>query len=463
MSAAAAAVGAGTPLASDAAPLVRSIFFYNSHPSLGSTVGLHFFEPRYRLLVERALQEKRRACQFVFLPNYADYQAAHGDIGYLATIVAHRPVPSGNPNERPRFDVQIRFDSLVQVLFHWIEASSAALSECLCKVIGNRPSLQSVAHVPRAMFNQWYHTDWQSMLDDPLAGSPVRLFPAASHGHPNGHHWLLHASSDQDEARALSTIGAESAELVDYVYPIRVPRVLARGTHTTASSLLRQLGLLYIRHALVCGGGAAAAGSAAEADVATLSLKELRARLDALHVTEAEVSRCIEKSELVDLLVSKQRLDEMVAASSPAAERAAAALLGMPIDVACGCPAPLRIARCDFAHATHRAGLMWPRPGALWGSAHRFVVDEQTTATVGQMVSSVYDFEVRAMLPMPVQALASPSLYVPASANAASTASAKDEVASLLAYGCVLELSSQVPRLASITPCWDPAAALLPP
>ena len=58
------------------AALVRSIFFYNSHPHLRTTAGMHFFEPRYRILVQRALQEPRRQRSFVFLPNFEDYQAS---------------------------------------------------------------------------------------------------------------------------------------------------------------------------------------------------------------------------------------------------------------------------------------------------------------------------------------------------------------------------------------------------
>ena len=44
---------------------VRSIFFYNSHPQLNTTVGLHFFEPRYRRLgtcMARSNTHRVRAC-----------------------------------------------------------------------------------------------------------------------------------------------------------------------------------------------------------------------------------------------------------------------------------------------------------------------------------------------------------------------------------------------------------------
>ena len=113
-------------------PLVRSIFFYNQHPQLQSTVGLHFFEPRYRILVQRALQEPRRQRSFVFLPNFEDYQASHGDIGYLATIIAHRYCPTGDPNELPSADIKIHFGCRVLIHFHWVESDTGGLAECVC-------------------------------------------------------------------------------------------------------------------------------------------------------------------------------------------------------------------------------------------------------------------------------------------------------------------------------------------
>ena len=97
-------------------------------------VGLHFFEPRYRLLVKRAMTEER-ANQFIFLPNYASYTAAHGDIGFLTTIVDYSPVPVANANELPRADVKIRFDMRVLLLFHWMESDTGGLTECLCTPI----------------------------------------------------------------------------------------------------------------------------------------------------------------------------------------------------------------------------------------------------------------------------------------------------------------------------------------
>jgi len=63
--------------------------------------------------------------------------------------------------------------------------------------------------------------------------------------------------------------------------------------------------------------------------------------------------------------------------------------------VACGCPAGLLVRHCSFARQPDGVRLSTPRAGALWGSKHEFVVDERTTASVGQMTASVYDWERR--------------------------------------------------------------------
>ena len=139
-------------------PLVRSIFFYNQHPQLQSTVGLHFFEPRYRILVQRALQEPRRQRSFVFLPNFEDYQASHGDIGYLATIIAHRYCPTGDPNELPSADIKIHFGCRVLIHFHWVESDTGGLAECVCVPLEPRfaDPMNDIAPLPSsAQISAW--------------------------------------------------------------------------------------------------------------------------------------------------------------------------------------------------------------------------------------------------------------------------------------------------------------------
>ena len=47
---------------------VRSIFYYNTEVQPGQSVGLHLFEPRYRVLVKRAVEEPARNRELIFLP-----------------------------------------------------------------------------------------------------------------------------------------------------------------------------------------------------------------------------------------------------------------------------------------------------------------------------------------------------------------------------------------------------------
>ena len=113
---------------------VRSIFFYNSEAELGTRVGLHLFEPRYRLMLHRAMTSGRPK-EIIFLPNYQNYVAAHGDVGFLATIVSYSAWPvsglASSVTELPRADVTLRFDARVMVLFHWMAPHSGGLHECV--------------------------------------------------------------------------------------------------------------------------------------------------------------------------------------------------------------------------------------------------------------------------------------------------------------------------------------------
>ena len=335
------AAAADVDAAAAAVTLVRSVFFYNSHPPLGSTVGLHFFEPRYRILVQRALREPRRKSSFVFLPNYADYQCAHGDIGYLATIVAHRPVPTPNPEELPRADVQIRFDARVLVLFHWVEPSSGGLSECVCQPVApGMLTVDEVPPLPEELSEAWLGFDWETHLRGP------RVLRAALHGHPAGGHWLLHASTPAASSAALETVRQDFPLLAELLYPVLLPPEAAL---LWLSTLVRRLAALHIRlaapprlsaaaspfvpaanaakaasaaavdvtddevggacarSAAACAAAAAACEAAVDAASSGLPVKELRARLQAMQVSRTELERCIEREDLVSLLQSKVR------------------------------------------------------------------------------------------------------------------------------------------------------------
>lgn len=117
---------------------IRSIFFYNSEVLLGQSIGLHLFEPRYRIMIQRAMTEPSRQRQLIFLPNFREYIPAHGDIGFGATITRHRAIPSPG-DELPRAEITMRFDTRIMVLFHWVEPNSSGLHECTFKQLPDSP------------------------------------------------------------------------------------------------------------------------------------------------------------------------------------------------------------------------------------------------------------------------------------------------------------------------------------
>ena len=134
---------------------VRSIFFYNSDVELGQEIGLHLFEPRYRLMIQRATTEPSRCMEIIFLPNFRDYIPSHGDVGFLAKITRYRPIRSADmgPSELPRAEIQMRFESRVLVLLHWVEPSSHGLHECSYRVLLAPPPPSCILHsLRRSMF-----------------------------------------------------------------------------------------------------------------------------------------------------------------------------------------------------------------------------------------------------------------------------------------------------------------------
>uniref|UniRef100_A0A0G4F647 RING-type domain-containing protein n=1 Tax=Chromera velia CCMP2878 TaxID=1169474 RepID=A0A0G4F647_9ALVE len=59
------------------------IFFYNSALVPGEMLGLHLFEPRYRIMMKRIVENGRK---FVYLPSFERYSAKEGDIGLVAEL-----------------------------------------------------------------------------------------------------------------------------------------------------------------------------------------------------------------------------------------------------------------------------------------------------------------------------------------------------------------------------------------
>jgi Zinc finger, C3HC4 type (RING finger) len=60
------------------------IFYYNDCLYPGSTLGLHLFEPRYRLMMQRVVNTTR---SFAYVPNFANYRADVGDVALIAQLV----------------------------------------------------------------------------------------------------------------------------------------------------------------------------------------------------------------------------------------------------------------------------------------------------------------------------------------------------------------------------------------
>ena len=484
--------------------MVRSIFFFNALPEVGSSVALHFFEPRYRLLVVRALSSKRER-QFVYLPNFVDYQASHGDIGYLATIVEHRAVPVGN--ELPRADVRLRFDARVIILFHWIESNTGGLVECVAVPLDDAlPSLED-------SWSRVRQPELVARLNHPgmLIGSEM-IVDSAQHQHPELPHYLLRTTSEARAETMLAAIEADVPGSRGLVHPLIVPayeetislaqlvRRLAElwlrlSVHSASAAATASTGIAASSHASTAAVTAAAAAAAqqqqqeeqqqqqppdigdgdgdngatssssppppkspskppplmsederAEAAFKSLPLRELRARLSDMHISLS--ASCLEKEDLVSLLTSASRKERLGTAAADAADAVGAELLGMRVPLACGCPAGGLVVRsCSFARHADGRRLSIARPGSLWGSSHDFGVNQKHDTNVGQVCVAVYDWERRHLAHHrgdlePALAPAADEVFVPMMTDYWDAAAA-------LGPACVLTLGSHADEYAA--------------
>jgi hypothetical protein len=62
---------------------ILPIFFYNSAMFPGSTLSLHLFEPRYKVMMQRVVNGSK---SFAYVPNFSSYQANSGDIALIAKL-----------------------------------------------------------------------------------------------------------------------------------------------------------------------------------------------------------------------------------------------------------------------------------------------------------------------------------------------------------------------------------------
>ena len=110
--------------------IVRPIFYYNQPGERGQPLGLHLFEPRYRLMIKRAWSTHK---QFVFMPNFVNYQVEHGHIGFVVQLTQCHIEPDG------RAMIEGIMSHPVQVIFHWVEANTGELHHCLALPLLSEP------------------------------------------------------------------------------------------------------------------------------------------------------------------------------------------------------------------------------------------------------------------------------------------------------------------------------------
>ena len=111
--------------------IVRPIFYYNQPGERGQPLGLHLFEPRYRLMIKRAWSSHR---QFVFMPNFVNYQVEHGHVGFVVQLTNCHVEPDG------RAMIEGMMCHPVQVIFHWVEANTGELHYCLAQPLTSEPA-----------------------------------------------------------------------------------------------------------------------------------------------------------------------------------------------------------------------------------------------------------------------------------------------------------------------------------
>jgi len=101
--------------------LTLPIFFFNDTLYPSSILRLHLFEPRYKLMIKRALEGNR--C-FAYVPNFTDYKAQKGDVGLVARVVECQFLHDG----RALLEAQIT--TRFKITDHWVEEGTHNLFYC---------------------------------------------------------------------------------------------------------------------------------------------------------------------------------------------------------------------------------------------------------------------------------------------------------------------------------------------
>ena len=100
---------------------IYPIFYYNSNLFPGSTLSLHLFEPRYRLMMQRIVNSTKK---FVYAPNFTNYRANVGDVVMVATLKNCEFLHDG------RALLTAEIGQRYEIIEHWVEDGTQNLHYC---------------------------------------------------------------------------------------------------------------------------------------------------------------------------------------------------------------------------------------------------------------------------------------------------------------------------------------------
>lgn len=110
--------------------LMLPIFYYNDCLFPGCTLSLHLFEPRYKLLAQRATETTR---SFAYCPNFSNYQASIGDVILVALLEDVEFLPDG------RCLLEAKLTTRSEITDHFVEDGTQGLSFCRVKPMSDAP------------------------------------------------------------------------------------------------------------------------------------------------------------------------------------------------------------------------------------------------------------------------------------------------------------------------------------
>jgi Lon protease-like protein len=139
------------------------IFFFNDTLYPSSILRLHLFEPRYKLMIKRALEANR--C-FAYVPNFKDYRPNKGDIGLVAKVEECQFMYDG------RALLEANITTRFKITDHWVEDGTNNLYYCQYEeLLDDEESEEDIKpHYERGLKNVEKFRQFISSLD------PVRQF-----------------------------------------------------------------------------------------------------------------------------------------------------------------------------------------------------------------------------------------------------------------------------------------------